>query len=291
MKRIIHLFILLAVAGMLAVACSKIDFEAINNLNNGKIEVIGHAGAGFQSLINPHPSNSFKSITYAIDAMNADGIEVDVEITSDSVLMAYHDVTLEHSTNCFGCVSKLPSSYVENCQYYNQYGAQVAHEAFITRFSGILDHFKNRSRKPHIYLNLKIDAHCTDMNTQAYKELWSKVVAKAIRENDAYSWITVYDSDLDLLAWIKNADPDIEICYNAQTFAGAIEACNTQGIKELLIGNDYISKEQVADVHSHGIKVILWGLVSRKSVVEAINKSPDGLMTDNIPLTQECLQD
>ncbi|NQX99334.1 MAG: hypothetical protein HRT73_15870, partial [Flavobacteriales bacterium] len=41
-------------------------------MNNGIIYIIGHGGAGFISLDNKLPINSFKSVTKAIEKQNAD---------------------------------------------------------------------------------------------------------------------------------------------------------------------------------------------------------------------------
>ena len=93
MKNLIILSILLFVVS----SCQKEDFEIIN-LNNNKITVLGHGGMGIGET---YPMNSFESILNCLN-LGADGTEIDVQMTKDGVLVAFHDESLEHSTNISG---------------------------------------------------------------------------------------------------------------------------------------------------------------------------------------------
>lgn len=88
------------------VTCTKVDSDNIVNLNNGQIDVIGHGGTGFQSLINPLPTNSFMSIKNAVDGLNADGVEIDLQVSKDGIPILFHDAPLEKATNCTGCLNE-----------------------------------------------------------------------------------------------------------------------------------------------------------------------------------------
>ena len=83
-----------------AAGCKK-AVGPIDNLFGGQIRVIGHAGIGFESVLTPFPSNSLGSIRRVIEGYNADGVEVDVQITKDSVPVLAHDQQLEVMTDCY----------------------------------------------------------------------------------------------------------------------------------------------------------------------------------------------
>ena len=70
----------------------------ILNLNNNRISALGHGGMGIGYT---YPMNSFESILNCLN-LGADGTEIDVQMTKDSVLVAFHDKSLEHSTNVSG---------------------------------------------------------------------------------------------------------------------------------------------------------------------------------------------
>ena len=62
--------------------------------------VLGHAGAGFFTPLNPFnplPPSSLAGVRHAL-AQGADGVEVDVQLSQDSVLVLYHDPGLTSMT-------------------------------------------------------------------------------------------------------------------------------------------------------------------------------------------------
>ena len=95
-----YIYLLSAALTLASTGCRKPDIHNIKNLNNGKIMIIGHGGSGFQSVINPLPTNSAASVSKALDELEADGVELDVQLTADKQLILYHDARLESQTNC-----------------------------------------------------------------------------------------------------------------------------------------------------------------------------------------------
>lgn len=281
-------FLILIAVLILNQSCDKHEFD-IDNLNNGKIDIIGHGGAGFQSLINPLPSNSATSIIKAIDALNADGVEVDIKISKDSFAILYHDDVLEKSTSCAGCPENYLHNDFINCTYKNYYGSRAFTEEKVASFQEVIDRFKNRSRLPVIYASTKWPTVCTlgDLPSQGK---YARAMAKFVTDNDASSWIYVYDSNPELLNSIRNHNPSIKLFYNAQEFEDGFNVAISNNYDGIVIGTDNITKEQVKQAHLNNKRVVIWGVVSKKEIIDAVEKYPDGLMTDNIPLTQEVLR-
>lgn len=216
----------LAILGIIFLTtCEKVDLEGIDNLNNGKIDVIGHAGSGFQSLINPLPSNSFTSIKKAIDAMNADGIEVDVKVSRDSIAILFHDNVLEMGSNCIGCPENYSGADLVKCKYKNYYGSLAGEDQYLISFQKMMNHFNGRSKLPHIYTSPKIPSICTE--DLAFIDKYAKVITKIIQDNNAHAWISVYDSDIKGLNKIKEMDPNIKLILNAYDFDHALSDCIT----------------------------------------------------------------
>ena len=81
-------------------SCKK-NKEEILNLNNNKIDVLGHAGMGISSL---YPINSAESLLACLHS-GADGTELDVQLTMDNVLVAFHDASLSDKTNLSGIIT------------------------------------------------------------------------------------------------------------------------------------------------------------------------------------------
>lgn len=270
-------------------SCERVDLEHIDNLNNGRIDVIGHAGSGFQNLINPLPSNSFVSIKKAVDALNADGIEIDVKVSRDSTCILFHDNVLEMGTNCIGCPESYTGQELIRCKYKNYYGAMVGDDQNLLSFQRMINHFQGRKKLPHIIASTKLSGECSKLSPDM-EEKYARAISRIIGLNKAYSWISVYDGDPNVLKRIRFYDPDIHLIYNAQDFEGGLKICLENNFNEMVIGMDHVTREQIREAHQNNIKVTLWGMQLRKQIVDAINMHPDALMTDNIPLTQEILR-
>jgi glycerophosphoryl diester phosphodiesterase len=75
---------------------------------------IGHRGTGINRRGHLLPENSVPSFVAAM-ADGADGIELDVELTSDGGLLVMHDDTLDRTTTCSGCVNAYTLADAQEC--------------------------------------------------------------------------------------------------------------------------------------------------------------------------------
>jgi len=64
-NRYLKFYSFIIITLMLMVRCTSIDVSEIENLNENKITIIGHAGSGFLSLSNFFPPNSFAGVKTA----------------------------------------------------------------------------------------------------------------------------------------------------------------------------------------------------------------------------------
>jgi glycerophosphoryl diester phosphodiesterase len=96
----------------LSVCCSKVEQGNDDSRLNSKIMILGHMGMGVQFS---WPGNSKESILTAIE-IGCDGSELDVQMTLDSVLVAYHDQDLNTQSNCNGKIHELNWNDIKNCR-------------------------------------------------------------------------------------------------------------------------------------------------------------------------------
>ena len=99
---------------IITLSCSKDDFD-IQNLNGNKVSAFGHGGMGTRTT---YPINSFESLMKCLYS-GADGTELDVQMTKDSVLVAFHDRSLEHSTNISGQIFNKTWGEIKDVTYKN----------------------------------------------------------------------------------------------------------------------------------------------------------------------------
>lgn len=102
-----------ALMGLTLLACKK-DQPAIviRNLEQGTIKAFGHGGMGINSLL---PIDSYESLTKSL-SLGADGTEMDIQMSADSVLFLFHASDLNENTNCSGAIPFLTSAQID-CAY------------------------------------------------------------------------------------------------------------------------------------------------------------------------------
>lgn len=98
-KKELLLFFILSIF----LCCCKRDVQMfkIHNLNGDKISCFGHGGMGVGF---DYPIDTWESIEPVL-RIGADGTEMDVQMTRDSVLEAYHNSYLSESTACNGTIN------------------------------------------------------------------------------------------------------------------------------------------------------------------------------------------
>ena len=131
MRYLAFIFVVLFLA-----SCKKHNFE-IDNLNGNRIDALGHAGMGLSSL---YPINSAESVLNAI-SIGADGTELDIQLSKDNILVAFHDENLNNSTNLEGFIRDYTWEEIKNASYNStQYLSYK-----ITRASDLMENVVNRS--------------------------------------------------------------------------------------------------------------------------------------------------
>ena len=101
------------------VSCEKPILSEIDNLNNNQIFKIGHGGMGFPALFpfNALPTNSMAAIKKALEDKKADGVEIDVHMTSDFEFVLYHDKLLDSKTSKQGYPEELKLNEIIGVEY------------------------------------------------------------------------------------------------------------------------------------------------------------------------------
>ena len=107
-RQVITLFL----CSSLFFSCEKFSFT-IENLNNDKIQVLGHGGMGVHSLL---PMNSLASVTNCIEK-GAVGTELDVQMSKDGKLVAFHDNDLSESTSSCGLINNYTWEELREVRY------------------------------------------------------------------------------------------------------------------------------------------------------------------------------
>ncbi len=270
-------------------SCEKIEPHKIKNLNGNHIGVIGHGGMGFQSFSNQLPHNSFSSVVQTIEKLNADGVEVDVQLSRDGVLMLYHSELLESLTDCFSCVHESYAKDLLKCRYRNDFYANVFTNEKIISLEKVVNRFSQRTIKPLLFLDLKTFLPCeTELTYEEYHQSIVNSLLELIEQYQGEDWIFVESWDVGLLKMLQVKNPSIKLKISNGEPESIYQA-REHGFYGVVMEYQNITREEVGLAHSMGVRVSLYSPKSRRGIRKAIQKNPDYIQTDNVTLLQQFL--
>jgi len=241
------------------------NFE-VSNMEENQIIILGHGGNGFRA---DEPINSIASFLKVIEYAN-DGTELDVQLTNDSILVAFHDAELSRTTDFEGRIGNLKLRELRKL---------IA---------------KNSIPTVSEVLSLKWKNEITfsfDLKDYGLKPLYLRVFAKVLkntRDNFSQHRILFESPNVTFLKLMKREGLS-ELYIYCQDPAKGLTVCKELGLAGISINNKLIEKEQVQLLHNDGFRVMIWGVGSAWDNRSAALKSPDIIQTDNIQHLQQLL--
>ena len=253
---------------IVTLSCSKEEFD-IQNLNGNKISALGHSGMGNRSA---YPRNSYESLTKSLN-LGADGIEIDLQLTKDNVLIAFHDEDLSESTNIKGLVRSLTWSEIQNAYYTNP---------LYTSYSIIsMDQLLSNTDDMHQY-NYTLDCKyhpLSNDDTQYetdYINALSQLITKFNLINNAY----IESQSEDFLRLLQLENNEFNLFINPYSFEYGLETANKLGLFGISMSTDNISEDQIEAAHDNNLFIAIWGVQTNGDNTRAVNKNPDFIQTD-----------
>jgi len=251
-------------------ACKKADLDGISNLNNNKIEAIGHGGMGITSS---YPIDTYESLSAAL-VEGADGVEIDVQMTSDSVLVAFHNNKLDDNTSCTGMINELTWSELRDCEYVNEiFGLHK-----ITSLEGLLNNWAEAEGKTLVFDCKLIPSG----NSLEYNTAFANQLVELVEANAGASDVLFESQSTAFLQLIQVQQPSYKLFIYPSTFEYGLLVARAFGFYGITMASSDVSEEQIQDAHADGFRVAIWNIDSRRDNVEAINKSPDYIQTDKL---------
>lgn len=238
----------------------------VNTFLNRSIElentpkILGHGGMGVRSTL---PLNSLESVTQALTHC-IDGIEVDVQLTADSQLVAFHDSKLEDNTNCAGFISEKTFAQIADCE--NQTWLRKRKIALL---DSILTNFPNGST---VSLDLK-----PSENQKALLEQLSNTITKY----DNIKFL-LESRSINLLKKCQHELKTVETYLICDGSDEAIEHVVTNRFDGVSIDLRSMDSSISKKIKSNRLKLMIWGCGSPISNREAALLLPNIIQTDDI---------
>jgi glycerophosphoryl diester phosphodiesterase len=230
---------------------------AVKNLENGRIIVLGHGGMGTRSW---HDLNTGPSFEKARDK-GADGIEMDVQLTSDGVLVAFHDDRIGVA-KCPDHIAQHTYAQLKVCDR----GLMKVEEVFAMDW------------KAGSVFSLDVKLHGADEAHQAL--LVQRIVA--LKNSHPRYRVLIESVYPEFLLLAKGNGCRDGLYLYASDADAALATCVAHGFEGISIRSEFISTQQIEACHAQGIRVMLWGVGTRWDNHQAALKSPDLIQSDKL---------
>lgn len=229
-----------------------------------KTIIWAHRGSSFIA-----PENTMEAFDLAVK-QKADGIELDIHLTSDGKLAVFHDETLERTTNGTGFVENYTMNKLK------QLNAAVLHPEYtgakIPSLTEVLDYMRGNS----LMLNIEIkEEH--DTNPLLIKQLAMLIKDFKLEERTMYCSFNHYS-----LSALRNEIP--YSCIGLLYFAGLVNPwAYAKSINADCLHPHFhygLMNGQVENAHKFGLKVNTWTLDEPEDIKYALNQKADGIITN-----------
>ena len=255
---------------LFAISCGKKEFD-IENLNKGQILSFGHGGMGISST---YPLDSQEAILNCLN-LGASGSEMDVQMTRDGVLVAFHDYDLTDKTSLNGLVHQKDWADIKDGFYTSPKYAQYS----IMR----LDHlFSGLDNPSQYYFTFDCKLYPAEVSTDQYYDDYSDAL---IHLMDAYGIgerVFIESNNTEFLVLLNQKRQQLKTFIYRDSPDVAQQLAKTLNFYGITISAKNISKEQILSLHNDGLFVAIWNIQSRKENIEAIEKNPDFIQTDRL---------
>ena len=266
---------------------TQVDVATIRNNNNNRIQVIGHGGVGMPSVFNPFqplPSNSPGSIRAALDA-GASGVELDLQLSADSVLVLYHDEFLDNSTGLKGCVATRLWSEMRNQPYTLGFPYDLFQEETLVSLETILLELKKRKEFPILHLDLHHFNFCDPPNGYSRRNAFIAELERVfIRTRVPLEKVYVVSQDQNALMLVsKMKNPPLLVWEEVINMQYGIKMAKKFNTPYLAVKYKILTPEGIRKAHREGLFVITFGGKSRWGLFRMAGMHPDAIEADNVP--------
>jgi len=282
---------LLVLLGLAASSCS--ENAPTSALPAGwKMTVVGHAGSGFFTPINPFnplPPSSLAGVQRAL-VRGADGVEIDVRLSRDSVPFLYHDPTLNTMSSGEGCVSQYTAAELEKLAYRGGFIYDLFHDEHLMRLQAMLDKLPHGSSAPVIHLDLHEDDKCALPGAPSRSPALARALARLLRDYPIPAdRLLILTANAETLRYLHTLLPTVPLGLEiTNDFESGLEQAIQDKVQAVVVSKDVITPERAAQAQAAGLQVVVFGGRSAKAVARLVSCHPDAIEVDNVPelLTQ-----
>ncbi|MCR5890123.1 glycerophosphodiester phosphodiesterase [Hymenobacter sp. J193] len=258
-------------------------------LSVSQVQVIGHAGSGFFTPINPFnssPPSSWRGIVRAL-RRGADGVEIDVQLSQDSIPLLYHNTNLPSMTSAAtGCLSSTPATAVLALRYRGGWPYDWLQRERPQRLDTVLARLARRPVFPILHLDLHESDDCTPYGDGTR----SRTLARALQALLSHYAIPpqrllILTSQPATLRYLRQLLPGVPLGLEVtENFDAGLQQAQELGVEAVVLAKRVATPERSAAIHRVGRQVVIFGGRSPKAIRRLLACQPEALEADNVQL-------
>lgn len=250
-------------------ACSHEDFD-IQNLNGGRIITMGHGGMGIHST---YPLDSPAGILSCLHS-DADGSEMDVQLTRDSVLVAFHSADLSEGSDMSGLVwehtwSEVAQARLEGVPYSDHH---------ILSIDALFDHIDPAQHA--ISFDIKLNGGSTP--DAQYYVTYVNALCRFLDEHPVGDRFFIESQSPQLLAMLKDRKPDLKLFIYPTSFAVGLQQARDGSLFGITVDMHEVTPAEIQQAHRENFWIILWNAETNSDNRAAIRLNPEIIQTDRL---------
>lgn len=245
--------------------------EILYSSASGKTtKILGHGGMGGGNI---YPMNTYEAILNCVK-LGADGTEVDIQLSEDGTLVAFHDEYLQDATNSFGRISNNNWIDIQNTYYNNTPYLEYSVVSLEQIFTYL-------PKQENYFFTFDCKLYFEDEDID-YKQRFATALGDLIVRFNLIGRCTIESKDKEFLELLKKQGFNKLLFIYPESFDDGFKIASEMGLRGITIANVEVTAEQVALAQQAGIEVAIWGINNESDNIDALNKSPNFIQTDEV---------
>ena len=228
--------------------------------------IIAHRGYSSR-----YPENTVSAIRAAADA-GADMVEIDVQLTKDNEIVVIHDQSVYRTTNGSGLVKDLTLEQIRALDAGSKFDPKFAGERIPTLEEAI----------DAVYGKAMLNIEVKNVGSEAARKLMAEKIAALVERRSYASHVQVMAFDSDFMREMRLRSPQVSMALLAvnNTFGSKTRQAANLKLDGLNLLHNTISADEVKGIHKAGLKTNVYTVNRSNSMLKALRKGVDGLITD-----------
>lgn len=219
------------------------------------------------------PENTLAAMEAAIEDL-ADSAELDVQLTSDGVVVLGHDASLKRVAGINRSIASLTYEELSRLDVGSWFASEYAGEPIPT-LEEVLELCKGK-----LELNIELK------NVGRDSELPAKVVELVINRG-MEEQCTITSTSLAYLSKVKELEPQLQTGYIISAAYG--NYYSNEAVDFISVRASFVDEKLVENVHEQGKGVYAWTVNSKSEMERLIMLGVDGIITDQPVLAREII--